>query len=241
MADERIVLITGGNSGIGYASARLFKDRNYRVVISGRDPAKVKSAAERIGCDFVIADLMDLNGLAALAGQFPEGLDVLVNNGGTAAFIPIEMHTPELFDQFVYTNVRAPLFLSQYLLPALEKRSGVIINVSSVIVESGKPNGSLYAVSKGAVDAMVRSLALEFAPRGVRINAVAPGPIETPIFDKMGAPKELVAAKLAEQIEMTPLKRLGSPEEVAAVILAQSEATYVTGSIWKVDGGIDAQ
>lgn len=241
MADEKIVLITGGNSGIGYATAKMFKDRNYRVVISGRDPVRVESAAEQIGCDFVIADLTDLNGLAALAERFPEGLDVLVNNGGTATFVPIEMHTPELFDQFVYTNVRAPLFLSQYLLPALEKRSGVIVNVSSVIVESGKPGGSLYAVSKGAIDAMVRSLALEFAPRGVRVNAVSPGPIETPIFDKMGAPKEMIEAKLAEQIEVTPLKRLGTPEEVAAVILAQAEASYVTGSIWKVDGGIDAQ
>ncbi len=241
MSDRKKALITGGNSGIGLATACLFQRHDYEVVITGRDAGRVERAAEQLGCEARVCDLTDMDSLARLAESFQDGLDVLVNNGGTATFVPIEMHTPELFDQFIHTNVRAPLFLCQYLLPALEQRGGVVVNVSSVIVESGKPGGSLYAVTKGAIDAMVRSLALEFAPRGVRVNAVSPGPIDTPIFGKMGAPEAVVTEKLAEQVEATPMKRLGTPEEVADVILAQAQSSYTTGVVWKVDGGVSAQ
>lgn len=241
MVGEKKVLITGGSSGIGYATAKLFKSHDCRVVISGRDPAKLKDTAQQLACDYVVADQSDFDSLPELASHFSDGLDVLVNNAGIATFVPIEAHTRELFDQFININVRAPLFLSQYLLPALEKQGGCIVNVSSLIVDNGKANGSLYAATKGAIDAMVRSLALEFAPKGVRVNAVSPGTIDTPIFNKLGLPEDIVTEKLKEQVEAIPLKRLGRPEEVAEVIFAQARAAYVTGSIWKVDGGVDAE
>ncbi len=235
------VLITGGNSGIGYATAVLFSQRGYNVTISGRDENKLKLAATELGADFFVADLADLNQLESLSETFTDGLDVLVNNGAMAQFMPIEAHTKEIFDLNISTNVHGPLYLIQKLLPSLEKKSGAIVNVSSLIVDNGKPNASLYAATKGAIEALTRSLALELAPRGVRVNAVSPGAIDTPIVHKLGIPEDEIPALLTHQAAAIPLKRLGKPEEVAEVIFAQATASYVTGAVWKVDGGVDAE
>ncbi len=235
------ILITGGNSGIGYATADLFSRQGYEVTISGRDAIKLESAAKQLDCNYVVADLADLNQLDSLCEKFSDGLDVLVNNGAIAQFMPIEMHTTEIFEHNINTNVRGPLYLIQKLLPALEKKSGSIVNVSSLIVDNGKPNASLYALTKGAIEALTRSLALEFAPKKIRVNAVSPGAIDTPIVHKLGIPESDIPALLELQAAAIPLKRLGKPEEVAEVIFAQATANYVTGSIWKVDGGVDAE
>ena len=126
------------------------------------------------------------------------------------------------------------------MLPALEKRQGSVTTISSIIVSHGFPGVALYAATKGAVEAFTHSLALELAPKKIRVNAIAPGAIDTPIFTKMGLTEEQ-QKMLAEQHKATiPLQRLGTPDEVAQVAVAQIESSYVTGSIWRVDGGADA-
>lgn len=234
-------LITGGNSGIGYATASLFKDRGYQVTISGRNSDKLSQAAAELGVEWVVADMARIEDLKVVATRFAEkGLDVLVNNAAIAAFMPIDAHTEADYERFLNTNIRGPMALVQALLPALRKRQGCITNVSSAISSNGLPNASLYAATKGAMDAFSRSLALELAPQNIRVNVVSPGAIDTPIFSKMGLDESQMEVIKAHVESTIPMRRYGSPEEVAQVILAQAEATYVTGAIWAVDGGVDA-
>jgi NAD(P)-dependent dehydrogenase (short-subunit alcohol dehydrogenase family) len=234
-------LITGGNSGIGYATAGLFKERGYQVTISGRNSEKLSLAAAELGVEWVAADMARIEDLKMIATMFAEnGLDVLVNNAGIAAFMPIDAHTELDYERFLNTNIRGPLALIQALLPALRKRRGCIINISSAISSNGLPNASLYAATKGAIDAFSRSLALELAPQNIRVNVVSPGAIDTPIISKLGLDENQIGAIKAHVESTIPMQRYGRPEEVAQVIFAQVEATYVTGAIWAVDGGIDA-
>ena len=235
------ILITCGNSGIGYATAALAKEKGYEVTITGRDPERVAHAAEALGVSGVVADMLKLEDMQALASRFSKsGLDVLVNNAAIARFMPLTLHADADYQEFLDTNIRGPLALIQFLLPALAKKKGCVTNVSSAVTNNGLPNASLYAATKGAIDAATRSLALEFAPQAVRVNCVSPGAIDTPIITKLGIPPEQIEAIKAQQVAMIPLQRYGTPEEVAYVILAQVEASYVTGSVWPVDGGVDA-
>jgi NAD(P)-dependent dehydrogenase (short-subunit alcohol dehydrogenase family) len=235
------VLITGGNSGIGYATASLFKDCGYQVTISGRDSDKLSQAAAELGVEWVVADMARLDELKMLATRFNEsGIDVLVNNAAIVAFMPIETHTEVAYENFLNTNIRGPMALIQALLPALKKRHGCITNISSAISTNGLPNASLYAATKGAMDAFSRSLALELAPHNIRVNVVSPGAIDTPLISKLGLDESQIEAIKAHVESTIPMKRYGRPEEVAQVIFAQAAATYVTGAIWAVDGGVDA-
>lgn len=236
---KKNALVTGGNSGIGFAAARLLKKRGYEVFISGRHDARLQEAAGVLGVDWILADMANLDDLEALVLPFLQnGLDVLVNNAAIASFKPLAAHTKEDYRLFFDTNIRGPLELIRLLLPALEKRQGSVCNVSSIIVTKGVANGSLYAASKGAMDAFTRSLARELAPKGIRINGVAPGAIETPMFGKLGLSEEQLQGLRQKQEASIPLHRYGRPEEVADVIVNQLEAPYVTGAIWTVDGGV---
>ena len=236
------ILVTGGNSGIGYATAALAKARNYDVTICGRDAERVASAAETLGVRGVVADMGDPEQIKMLASHFNDaGLDALVNNAAIAKFMSIKDHTLDDFDAFFNINVRGPLLLIQALVPALAKRKGSISNISSAVTQNGLANASLYAASKGAVDSFSRSLALELAADGIRVNCISPGAIDTPIITKLGLSPEQIAAIKAHHEATIPLQRYGTADEVAHVVLSQLEAAYVTGSVWSVDGGVDAQ
>lgn len=238
---KKNALVTGGNSGIGYATAKLLAEHGYAVTISGRNQAALETAANELHVEAITADMGNLQDIAKLAAHFSEsGLDVLINNAAAAKFQSVSAITPADFDEIFHINVRGPLILLQGLLPALEKRRGSVTTVSSVIVIKGIPNASLYAASKGAVEAYTRTLAKELAPRGIRVNAVAPGAIDTPIVDKIGLSKEQLQAMRKMQEANIPMGRYGEPVEVAKVILAMAESSYVTGAIWRVDGGVTA-
>jgi NAD(P)-dependent dehydrogenase (short-subunit alcohol dehydrogenase family) len=237
---SKTALITGGNSGIGYATANLLKEKGYSVVISGRHKGRVSTAAAEMGVECIIADMAELDDIKRLASPFQnDGLDVLVNNAAMATFIPLSTISPEDYSIFFNTNIRGPLELIREVLPALEKRQGSITNISSIAVNNGLINGSLYAATKGALEAATRSLALELAPKKIRVNAVSPGAVDTPLAGKSGRSKEELDVRRAMLEQIIPLQRYGKAEEVAQVVWAQLEATYVTGSIWVVDGGAD--
>ncbi|ALG67534.1 SDR family NAD(P)-dependent oxidoreductase [Beggiatoa leptomitoformis] len=237
---KKIALVTGGNSGIGHATAKLLKEKGYDVFISGRDANRLQKTANELGVTSLFADMSKPEDLQKLAIPFLEtGLDVLVCNAGVAKPIPIpDIKWTDFFESFS-TNVWGPIFLIKELLPALEKRQGNISIVSSVVAQTmEKSNLCLYAATKGAVNAFVCNMVTELTPKGIRINAVAPGPIDTPMFDKAGSSPEAATEFKRLLASEIPLGRIGKPEEVAHVIVAQLEATYVTGSIWTVDGGV---
>ena len=182
--------------------------------------------------------MSDVAGLQKLAVQYEQsGLDVLVLNAALATFKPITDVEMSEFDTFIDTNVKGPYFFIQALVGALEKNQGAISMVTSAVVDKGVPNGTLYTLTKGAMDTMFRSLAVELAPRKIRANCVSPGAVNTEIFGKLGVPEELIKKRRAMLESRIPLGRYGESEELAHVIVAQLEATYVTGATWRVDGG----
>lgn len=237
---QKTALVTGGNSGIGYATAKLLKTKGYEVTICGRNSERVNQAAAELGVNGFVADMGIASDVIKLAGYFEgKSLNALVNNAAIARFAPLAYCTSADFDEFININVRGPLDLIKGVLPALQKVSGSITNVSSAVVNNGLANAALYAASKGALDALTKSLAIEFAPLGVRINAVAPGAIDTPIITKLGLDEQTQAAVKAHMETTIPLARFGRADEVAEVIVAQLESSYTTGAIWAVDGGVN--
>ena len=236
----KTAIVTGGNSGIGYATAKLLKEKKYDVTITGRSKERVEHAAAELGVNWFVADMSDLQKLKELSTKFEGGLDVLVLNAAIAKFAPLASSGIEQFNEMVDTNVRGPFYLCQYLEKSLAKRQGAITFISSAIVNNGLANASLYAVSKGALDALCKSLAVELAEKLIRVNVISPGAVDTPILKKLGIPEEVLPEMKRALSETIPLKRYGKPEEIAHCIVSQLEAKYVTGAIWQVDGGVNS-
>ncbi len=238
---KKSALVTGGNSGIGYATAKLLKSQGYEVTICGRDAGRVEQAAQELQVSYVVADLGNNDQVESLiAGFSGRRLDALVNNAAIARFMPLSACTNQDFDEFFNINVRGPINLIKGLLPALKETRGSVTNVSSAVVNNGLPNAALYAATKGAIEAATKSLSLELAPFGVRVNAVSPGAIDTPIITKLGIDEDTQAAVKTQQEATIPMRRFGRAEEVAEVISSQLASTYTTGAIWCVDGGVNA-
>lgn len=234
----KTAIVTGGNAGIGYATAKLLKSKGYEVLITGRNEDRVAKAAKELEVDYAIVDMSDITGLKKLAYRYKDtGLDALVLNAALATFKPIASIETSEFDTFIDTNIKGPYFFIQALVEALISNQGAITVVTSAVVDKGVPNGSLYTLTKGAMDAFVRSFAAEMAPHGVRVNCVSPGAVNTEIFGKLGVPEEQIKKRRAMLESRIPLGRYGEPDELAHTIVAQLEATYVTGANWRVDGG----
>jgi len=238
---QKTALVTGGNSGIGYATAKLLKEKEYKVIISGRNKQGLEKAAKDIGVDFILCDMSDLEDIKKLASNFLENrLDILINNAGISEFTPIAYANPIDWKKITDTNLLGPIILIKELLPALEKSKGAIVNVSSVCAICGVPQTYVYSAAKAGLEAITRVFAAELAPKQIRVNTVSPGFCDTKM-PKMSLTSEQYA-KFKHKVEKEKilLQRFGTPEEVAHVIVAQAQATYVTGSVWIVDGGISA-
>ena len=241
----KTALVTGGNTGIGFQTAKLLAEKNYQVTITGRDQAKVLSAVDELNSHstvkhkvkYYIADMGNISELKLLSEKFESGLDALVLNAGIAKFKPLTETNEADYLETMDINTKGSYFLCQYLEAALRAKHGAISFVSSAVVNNGLRNASLYAMSKGALDAVVKSLAVELAPY-IRVNAVSPGAVRTSIQEKYNLPEAELEKRIKMMEKTIPMQRYGKPEELAHVIVSQLESTYVTGAIWDVGGGI---
>lgn len=242
--DNKIVVITGGNSGIGFATAKLFIEEGAKVIITGRNKAKIDLAVRELGNDTIglIGDLIDVSEIEEMVdqiGQHVDKVDVLFLNAGVALYAPINQITEEFYDKLFDTNVKGLFFMIKHLLPRLGQGSSVILN-SSINSFMARPTSSVYAATKAAVSSLTRTLSGELIERGIRLNTVIPGPTQTPIFGKMGLPSDQIN-QLAKNIKKTvPMDRFGRPEEIAqaALYFASERSAFTVGAELVVDGGM---
>lgn len=241
---NKTVLVTGGNSGIGLATAVAFAQQGARLVITGRDQATLAQAQQQLGANTIAlqSEAGDINAAKALAAQLSaQGvrLDAVFINAGVAKFAPLEGVDENLWDQTFNVNVKGAYFTIQALLPLLNEGAAIILN-GSINAHIGMPNSSVYAASKAALISFAKTLSAELVGRGIRVNVVSPGPVTTPLYGKLGVPAEQLN-ELASQIQsQVPVKRFGKPEEVAGAVvyLASPNAAFIVGTELIIDGGM---
>ena len=240
----KVAVITGGNSGIGLATAQRFAQEGAKVAISGRSQKTLDEAVKLIGNGVLavkadVANLADLDRFYSRVAQKFGKIDILFANAGVAKFGPLDQSTEALYDEMFDINSKGLFFTIQKALPHLNDGGSIIVN-SSVVDAKGLDSGAIYAATKGAVRSFARSIAASLLPRNIRVNSVAPGPIETPIFGRTGLPKEAIDEFAKNILATVPMKRFGKPEEVAGAVafLASNDASYITGVEINVDGGM---
>ncbi len=238
----KTAIITGGSSGIGLAAAKAFVAEGARVAITGRDPGALDTAVCEIGqnalalqCDH--ARLEEIDALVRrLSGAF-DGLDILFANAGLFTNAPIGEITETEFDAVFDTNVKGVFFTVQTMLPLFRRGASIILN-ASIASRMGRPGISLYAASKAAVRTFARNVSADLAPRGIRVNVISPGPVDTPIWERGRDPDS--AGRMRSKIGAgVPMGRMGKAEEIAAaaVFLASDESAYMMGAELVIDGG----
>ncbi|HYL73526.1 MAG TPA: SDR family oxidoreductase [Bryobacteraceae bacterium] len=242
--DGKVAVVTGGNSGIGLATAKLLRQEGAKVAISGRDQATLTAAAKEIGGDTLairsdVSDVADVDAFFSKVVQAIGKIDILFANAGVAKFAPIGDSAESLYDEVFDINVKGVFFTIQKALPHLNDGASIVLN-TTFFNQAGTPGTSVYSASKAAVRSFARTAAAELVGRGIRVNAVSPGPIATPIYGRLGLPKEAVDAMAQSILSTIPMKRFGQPEEIATAVLffASSDASYITGVEINVDGGV---
>lgn len=240
----KTALITGGTSGIGLITAKMFLSQGARVAITGRNAEALKLAMQTLGDDVLalqcdsgnVSDIeAAMDTIKARWGQ----LDVLLVNAAIAGPAPFEAVSETHFDELTSVNFKGVFFTVQKALPLLSPQSSVIVT-TSISNQMGSPNFSVYAACKAALRSLVQTLALELIGRGIRVNAISPGPITTPMWGKFGLPDAALQAVTDEVQRKSPIKRFGNSEEVAqvALFLASTESSYIVGQEIVVDGGM---
>ncbi len=242
--EGKVVLVTGASSGIGEATAVAFEEAGATVFgVARRTEALGAARARHPGIRWVLADVSQASRIAPVVEQAAHEagrLDVVVNNAAVGVFTPLEQSSEEIVRSQFEVNVYGPTFVARAALPALEASRGVIVNISSTAGHRPAPGFAHYGATKAALESLTRTWALELAPRGIRVNAVAPGPTETPAFVKTGFPPEKLAALKEAFVKQVPLGRMGRAEEIAhwVVALADPSVTWMTGQVLSIDGGM---
>jgi NAD(P)-dependent dehydrogenase (short-subunit alcohol dehydrogenase family) len=240
----KTALITGGTSGIGLATARLFVQEGAKVAVTGRDASRFDEVRNALGRDALIikAEVRSRTDLQEMGRQIGDrfgGLDIFFGNAGRALASPLDTTDEALYDELMDSNVKGLFFSMQAIAPLLREGGSVILN-TSFLNATGRIGLSLTAASKAAVRSFARTWSQELLPRKIRVNAVSPGFIKTPIMSRMGMSAEEVKTQQAGAASIIPIGRMGEPEEIAAatLFLASDESKYVVGAELVVDGGI---
>lgn len=239
-------LITGGTTGIGHATARLLHEQGFSVLVTGVNADTIAEAERTLPQAVVVfrADarsLSDANRVAEeLKGRFGR-LDFAFFNAGIGRMLPFDATDETAFDDHFAVNVKGQYFTLQHVLPLIPQNGSVVFN-SAIGAQRGVPNWSAYSATKGALEGLIPQLAVELAPRGIRVNGIRPGPVDTPAFDKLGLPDQVVSAHRESVPKRIPLGRMGTPEEVAEIVafLASPASRYITGTIIPIDGGLSS-
>jgi len=242
--EGKVAVVTGGNSGIGLASAKRLLDEGARVAIAGRSQKTLDEAQKYLGNGTLavqtdVAKLADLNKLYAAVSKKLGKIDVLFVNAGVANFAPFADTTEQVYDTNFDINAKGAFFTIQKAIPFLNDGASIILN-TSVAGQKGFGTAGSYAATKAALRSFARTAASELVGRNIRVNTVAPGPIETPIFGRLGLEKSAADEVAKGFASLVPMKRLGQPEEVAGAVafLASSDSSYITGVEINVDGGL---
>jgi NAD(P)-dependent dehydrogenase (short-subunit alcohol dehydrogenase family) len=239
----KIALVTGGNSGIGLATAQRFVSEGAYVFITGRRQPELDAAVKLIGSEVTgirsdVSNLADLDRVYTAIESEKGRLDILFANAGGGSLAPLGQITEEHFDKTFNTNVRGLLFTVQKALPLMPPGSSIILNASITSIK-GTPAFSVYSATKAAVRSFARNWTLDLKERKIRVNAISPGVVPTPGYDLMGLTKEQVQAFVDVQVAAIPLGRVGAPDEIAkaVVFLASDDSSFVNGIELFVDGG----
>ena len=238
--DKKAVII-GGTSGMGLATAKMLLDGGARVLVTGLSKAGLESAQKEIGKHAIVvsSDARSLTEIDALASRVKaefDTFDLLSVSAGFSTRAPLEGITEAVYDEMFNLNAKGPLFAVQKLAPLIN-RGGSVVFTTSIANVKGMPGNTAYGAAKAAVRSFARTLATELLPRGIRVNAVTPGPIDTPIIGK-AFPADAAAQVREKMIGMVPMKRWGTSEEIAkAVLFLAFDATFTTGAELPVDGG----
>src|ERR1700719_3797375 len=241
--EGKIALITGGNSGIGLATAKEFVNEGAYVFITGRRDPELATAVKEIGRNVTgvqgdVSNLSDLDRLFAQIEQEKGKLDIVFANAGVAKYAPMGSITEELYDSIFNTNVKGLLFTVQKALPLLPDGAAVILN-ASIVASKGLSDNSVYSATKAAVRSFARTWTTDLKSRRIRVNAISPGSTDTPGFGELIGSSETGQQRLKALSTVVPLGRLGKPEEIAkaVVFLASDDASFITGVELFVDGG----
>lgn len=240
---DKAVLITGGTSGIGLATARLYIQKGAEVLITGRYQETLDETVEQLGphAHGLVSDagkMADIHKLQQQVKEITPQIDVLFANAGYGRFAPIEALTEEHVDELFDVLVKGAFFTVQQILPLMQEGAAVILN-TSVVTESGFPNMAVYSAAKAAVQSFIKTIAAECTDRKIRVNGVSPGYISTNGFEKTGLSREQIDATIEAVIPTIPFNRFGQPEEIAEVVhfLASDAASYIHGTEIVADGG----
>jgi NAD(P)-dependent dehydrogenase (short-subunit alcohol dehydrogenase family) len=236
--EDKVVVVTGGNSGIGLAAATAFAREGARVIITGRDPATLEVAEKAIGATAMRSDAGSVDEVRSLARDIAGStgrVDSVFINAGFAAPAPLEAVDESAFDALFDVHAKGPYFLIQQLAPLMPDGGTIVVN-GSILARTGMPGMAVYGAAKAGLISLIRNLSAELLPKGIRLNAVSAGPVATPGMDRAGLPDE-ARAHLISQI---PLGRIADPEEIATSVLflASTDSSFVVGHDLIIDGGM---
>jgi len=240
--ENKVAIVTGGNSGIGYAAAADLAAKGAKVIVTGRNKEALSKAETELNVTGIVADQSDLKSIDNLVEEVKAKfgkIDIVFLNAGVASFAPVELAPEDHYDTIMNVNTKGVYFTVQKLLPILNDGGSIIFN-TSVNAHLGMPNSSVYAASKAAVLSFNKVFAVELAPRKIRVNAVSPGPVETPLYGKLGLQKEEVEGFGTVLGEKILLKRFAQSAEIAKTVsfLASDDSSFITGTEIVIDGGL---